>query len=150
MFKIVIFNMGSKIINSILQPHLPGANELTLVVLNSCEIIISPHWDDVFHLKALLMKDIDPFILHVQRHGCWRLGDAKCQDISNHSVDQVFLEYSYLSTRRFDWPFICQSRIWYIDGLWQDCSISSANALEILQSCTKPSIWTRTWPSLCL
>ena len=29
-----------------------------------------------------------------------------------------------------------------IDGLVQDCRISSANALEILQSCTKPSIWT--------
>ena len=28
-----------------------------------------------------------------------------------------------------------------IDGLVQDCSISIANALEILQSCTKPSIW---------
>ena len=30
--------------------------------------------------------------------------------------------------------------IGYIDGLRQDCSISIANALEILQSCTKPSI----------
>ena len=29
----------------------------------------------------------------------------------------------------------------YIDGLVQDCSISSALAMEILQSCTKPSIW---------
>ena len=29
----------------------------------------------------------------------------------------------------------------YIDGLVQDCSISIANALEILQSCIKPSIW---------
>ena len=28
----------------------------------------------------------------------------------------------------------------YFDGLEHDCSISSANALEILQSCTKPSI----------
>ena len=28
----------------------------------------------------------------------------------------------------------------YIDGLVQDCSISIANALAILQSCTKPSI----------
>ena len=27
----------------------------------------------------------------------------------------------------------------YIDGLVQDCSISIANALELLQSCTKPS-----------
>ena len=29
----------------------------------------------------------------------------------------------------------------YIDGLVQDYSISIANALEILQSCTKPSIY---------
>ena len=29
----------------------------------------------------------------------------------------------------------------HIDGLVQDCSISSALALEILQSCSKPSIW---------
>ena len=29
-----------------------------------------------------------------------------------------------------------------INGLVQDCSISIANALEILQSCTKPSIWS--------
>ena len=28
---------------------------------------------------------------------------------------------------------------WKIDGLVQDCSNSSANALELLQSCTKPS-----------
>ena len=28
----------------------------------------------------------------------------------------------------------------YIDGLVQDCSNSIANALELLQSCTKPTI----------
>ena len=28
----------------------------------------------------------------------------------------------------------------YIDGLVQDCSNSIANALELLQSCTKPSM----------
>ena len=28
-----------------------------------------------------------------------------------------------------------------IDGFLQDCNISIANALELLQSCTKPSIW---------
>ena len=32
----------------------------------------------------------------------------------------------------------------HIDGLVQDCSISIANALEILQSCIKPSIWMNT------
>ena len=30
----------------------------------------------------------------------------------------------------------------HIDGLVQDCSNSIADALELLQSCTKPSIWT--------
>ena len=29
----------------------------------------------------------------------------------------------------------------YIDGLVQDCSNSIANTMELLQSCTKPSIW---------
>ena len=29
----------------------------------------------------------------------------------------------------------------YIDGLVQDCSNSIANALELLQSCTKPLLW---------
>ena len=32
----------------------------------------------------------------------------------------------------------------YIDGLVQDCSISSTLAMEILQSCAKPSIWRIT------
>ena len=31
--------------------------------------------------------------------------------------------------------------IHYIDGLAQNCSNSIANALELLQSCAKPSIW---------
>ena len=30
----------------------------------------------------------------------------------------------------------------YIDGLLQDCSNSSALAMELLQSCTKPLIYT--------
>ena len=33
----------------------------------------------------------------------------------------------------------------YIDGLVQNCSISIASALEIQQSCTKPSIWRLLW-----
>ena len=41
---------------------------------------------------------------------------------------------------------ICSARnTWPCHGLVQDCSISIANALEILQSCTKPSMcsWFR-------
>ena len=33
----------------------------------------------------------------------------------------------------------------HIDGLVQNCSNSSANALELLQFCTKPSIWLSQW-----
>ena len=32
-----------------------------------------------------------------------------------------------------------------IDGLVQDCSNSIVNALELMQSCTKPSIWHNKW-----
>ena len=35
--------------------------------------------------------------------------------------------------------YCCRS--WHIDGLVQDCSNSIANALELLQSCTKPLIY---------
>ena len=34
-----------------------------------------------------------------------------------------------------------QNNLTHFDGLVQDCSNSTANALELLQSCTKPSIW---------
>ena len=34
-----------------------------------------------------------------------------------------------------------------IDDLVQDCSVSIANALEILQSCAKPSTWVQ-WNTL--
>ena len=37
----------------------------------------------------------------------------------------------------------------YIDGLVQDCSNSIANALELLQSCTKPSIYSCTGLNTC-
>ena len=42
-----------------------------------------------------------------------------------------------------------RSEICYnIDGLVQDCSNSTANALELLQSCTKPSIYG-LWNVFC-
>ena len=37
-----------------------------------------------------------------------------------------------------------------IDDLVQDCSNSSALAMELLQSCTKPSIWSDTYASVGL
>ena len=47
-------------------------------------------------------------------------------DISHHDADNSY--------------HVIQHITMYINGLVQDCSISIANALEILQSCTKASI----------
>ena len=44
--------------------------------------------------------------------------------------------------KRF-YGYVCDM-IWHIDRLVQDCSNSSALAMESLQTCTKPSIWS--WP----
>ena len=55
--------------------------------------------------------------------------------------------YIYVGTqvmhRCVTWSIkLWQLHVWvYIDGLVQDCSNSIADALELLQSCTKPSIW---------
>ena len=46
---------------------------------------------------------------------------------------------SCLQTVQIDWPLNLNC----MDGLVQDCSNSIANALELLQSITKPSIWCR-------
>ena len=50
------------------------------------------------------------------------------------------LQYCYHFLNGFNW--VVQDSLWYkhIDGLMQDCSNSIANALELLQSCAKPSI----------
>ena len=34
----------------------------------------------------------------------------------------------------------CENGLYHIDGLVQDCSVTSALAMEIMQSCIKPSI----------
>ena len=56
------------------------------------------------------------------------------QRISN--VENISLSWYHYGQKQID----CDDDI---DGLAQDCSISSADALEILQSCTKSSIWGR-------
>ena len=40
----------------------------------------------------------------------------------------------------YEYGFYTKWWSWLINGLVQDCSSSSANALELLQSCTKPLI----------
>ena len=54
------------------------------------------------------------------------------------NVGKKFLEM--IMHREHGWCNICKILV-HIDGLVQDCSISMANALEILQSYTEPSIY---------
>ena len=39
------------------------------------------------------------------------------------------------------WKLSADTDRYHINGLVQDCSVLLANALEILQSCTKPRLW---------
>ena len=66
---------------------------------------------------------------------------------SGHSFAQFWFQWSDLVTvLHMSWLSchdMCKSVTWsdhYFNGLVQDCSIFSANALEILQPCTKPLI----------
>ena len=79
-----------------------------------------------------------------QYHDSWCPGSLRWQVISSHGIEHVGLisidmrNYKYLCSIGHGREIIENANI---DGLVQDCSISSSNALEILQSCTKPSIW---------
>ena len=54
------------------------------------------------------------------------------------------LKLNHVSKRGHCWhskPMMAQFIDIYIDGLVQDCSISSALGMEILQPCTKPLMY---------
>ena len=83
---------------------------------------------------------------------CSRWNDVMMQRVYIVSQEVTWLEISVLISFCKHWGHCamgnaaeadlelksCES---HFDGLVQDCSISSALAMEILQSCTKPSIW---------
>ena len=63
-------------------------------------------------------------------------------------IESAFMEKLFLNEKLFIcWRVvyfdlnIINSVYAYIDGLMQDCNISSALAMAILQSCTNPSIY---------
>ena len=60
-----------------------------------------------------------------------------------HTADYNELSQLYMSVLIQQMQKI--QKLWngelHINGLVQDCSNSIANALELLQSCTKPLIW---------
>ena len=51
------------------------------------------------------------------------------------------MDWHCIGNKSLTEPIMTQFTDEYIDDLVQDCSISIANALELLQSCTKLSIF---------
>ena len=81
-------------------------------------------------------KELDLFLLQE--------GSAP-QDAHYGLADPVGWAYLYLCQLLYEWSLTnC-----HIDGLVQNCSISDALALEILQSYTEPSIWDIWKTSKC-
>ena len=67
--------------------------------------------------------------------------------ISLHSSTNLTPMYLNIIKTWFTLSQTCKAmaKVEHIDGLVQNCSISSVLAMEILQSCTKPSISSLTW-----
>ena len=98
-------------------------------------------------LKSILMDEKDLVFLHNRYHVCWWSCDARSQGISSHGIDLNILA----SVREGLSVISIQCSLYISDMgipmqhpdkfiLVQDCGISSADALEIPQPCTKPSI----------
>ena len=111
------------------------------------------------------------FVIIIHRNDGWLHGNAFCISdavkLPISSVQKVSSPLSFCSNMpseaidispdictncHFTYSFPCwcwldscqSSHIQYIDGLMQGYSNAIADALELLQSCTKPSIW-RLW-----
>ena len=67
---------------------------------------------------------------HWDRTGCWNISHIKTYYVSSREI------FRYQRMNDED-----HQRNTYIDGLVQGCNIFIVNAMEIQQSCTKPSIW---------
>ena len=71
-------------------------------------------------------------------NGLYGLYGPRCPLFSKRPINLISLSLYMLISHMF--PKRCLD----FDGLAQDCSNSNANALELLHSCTKPSIWSST------
>ena len=81
-------------------------------------------WHNILNIKNM----------HTNSHSS-RLDSS--QTNSSGQLARIYVRFRYMD----------RTLIWheYIDGLAQDCSNSIANALELLQYVTKPSIWRPLW-----
>ena len=94
----------------------------SVTLRNTFQSILQPDWKCVLSGKCIWKCRLQN-------------GDLFVQVVAHYTVNcpvkwDVFLDINRLSN----------SRIQHVDGLVQNCSNSIANALELLQSCTKPSM----------
>ena len=122
-----------------------------LIMLSLCDSPISMYFPNT-HWKMRLLREVTSYIaLPGTSYTC--LHAQKCKD-SLHvtwsnltSHQQVFWSQpSWMSVTaviHFIWCIACMPCLWpafNVNGLAQDYSNSIANALKLLQACTKPSM----------
>ena len=100
-------------------------------------INISYHTLDCIRQKKTKFTMDQPYtlpILFCQYHVCWRPDDLRSQCINKHGVDP--------QSRNIPSPASYELTLTtaFVNDLVQDCSNSSALAMELLQSCNKRSM----------
>ena len=106
---------------------------LTLSILGNVVIIATPHASIHYANVSIYKQEL------LMGSHCWRNGNTWIDDtirLINQTHITLCSRYRYVN-----WRLNVIERIGYFDGLGQDCSNSIANTVEILQSCTKPSIY---------
>ena len=75
-------------------------------------------------------------------YGCHWLQSGYETSSTNHLIHYMVLPWGCIDVTEAKGEGV---RWEYLNGLVQDCSNSTANALELPRSCTKPSIWLIWW-----
>ena len=89
------------------------------------------------YLQSTLLKDFFVFLFYKNN-----TLKAVRHINGNMEIYGEDIQWIYMSEYSFRWVCKTHTSWWHkIDGLVQDCSISSALAMEILQFCTKPLKW---------
>ena len=133
MLKVSILDFSLKTPNQKIQLHLPGVSELSITMPYFFLQILSGIYPiaqvrEPYTAVGYLAERVPLVSLLSLRHPD---ADTTRPDLR----DNVDREWSAMD--------VCDGG-YKIDGLVWDCSISIANASEILESCTKPSKWYLT------
>ena len=112
------------------------ANKFTLVGIMACCLKAPSHylyWCWPRYMASYLAKIYGEQLMQSWRYHCWKQRSPIGVIPLTMMVKTMIICCKVRCGASFE--------VLYIDGLVQDCSNSIANALELLQSCTKPSTW---------